>query len=76
MPVYYDRTKTNWWLSVGGSPVGDVHRSLTNKLLHDRWLTCQVLENARVFAMVNEDRWFPVEVRIMKDGEPQSGDII
>jgi hypothetical protein len=74
--VQYDASKDNWWLSVGGFTVGDVHRSLTNKLLRDRWLTCAALENARIAGQSQRAKWVPVEVHIMKNGEPQSTDVI
>ena len=76
MMVYYDPAKDNWWLSVGGFMSGDVHRSLTNKLLRDRWLTCDVLLNARIAAQSQRGLWVPTKVQIMKNGEPQSEDVI
>ena len=77
MTAYWDASKDNWWLSVGHSTVGDgVHRSLTNKLMRDRWIVCQALENARVDTEVLGGTWVPMSVRIMKNGEPQSEDVI
>jgi hypothetical protein len=76
MSVEYDASKDNWWLSVGHSPVGDVHRSLTNKLMRDRWIACLVLENARCTADTREVPWAPIEVHISKNGEYQSTDVI
>jgi hypothetical protein len=74
--VQYDATKDNWWLSVGFSVAGETYRSLTKKLLFERWLACNVLENARMSSQTQRGLWVPVTVRIMKNGEPQSEDVI
>lgn len=76
MSAQYDQDKDNWWLTVGGSTAGNIHRSLTNKLLHDRWFACQVLENAKIATGVRGQVWQPVDVILWKNGEPQSEDVI
>ena len=76
MSVQYDSSQENWWLSVGHSPVGETYRSMTNKLLFERWLACNVLENARGYTEVTGGTWTPVEVHISKDGEHKSTDVI
>jgi hypothetical protein len=69
------RPDENWYLTVGSdragrSVVGTVYKSLTNKLLHSRYIACGVLTELYVRG-INVSG---IEVAIVRDGEVQSKD--
>jgi hypothetical protein len=70
------RLDENWYLVVdrgglaGLGVVGTVHKSLTQELMHSRYIACQVLTSLRVQGVDVSG----TTVAIMRDGEIQAKD--
>jgi hypothetical protein len=70
------KSKDTWHLSVNYHLAGQTYRSLTQALMTGRYYACETLMIAKIETALRGGTWYPVTVRIVKNGEVQSQDVI